>query len=220
MLKQLTFYALFACLFQGFLFLNRNDIIAEYKPLLTERVNNYSAEYAEAAAEYTLTLEEIKNQTWATVASMNTQIATLKQTIVTALNVSSDDDAVVACLTAQQTAANALSSVAINSTCWVGVSYPDLATARDALHLLATIPNGTIEACTSLNPLPSQDELFLDCITHKILDLDELNDVLTANFTTVKTETLDTSVGCLADQSTLVSEQINEIDFEVTLCMS
>ena len=151
---------------------------------------------------------------------MTSQIATIKATIVQAQNISENNTAALNCLTRQQTAANDLTPVPINSTCWVGVTYPDFAAARDAIGTLAGIPAITISACTTLNPLPNQDELFLNCITDKILDLDEQFEQLESNFTEVRTDTINTSVECISDQSALITSKIVEINFQVTLCLS
>ena len=186
---------------------------------MTERANNFTIEFNTASTDYPEVVDKIKNETWTAVAALNNQIATLKTTISTDIAAATESD-VINCLSGQQTAANELSSDAINSTCWVGVTYPDLESARDALGILAQIPNNTIDACASLNPLPSQDQQFVNCISHKILDLDLMNDALVRNFTAVKEQTLNSRTACFAEQTGVLSQQINDINFQVTLCMS
>ncbi|KAJ3657872.1 hypothetical protein Zmor_009648 [Zophobas morio] len=220
MLKSLLAYALLACLFQGYLLLDRNEIVAEYQPFLDNKTIDFTDAYNLSAKEYSLIIAQIKNNTWTAVATMTSQIAAIKATIVQAQNISENNTAALNCLTRQQTAANDLTPVPINSTCWVGVTYPDFAAARDAIGTLAGIPAITISACTTLNPLPNQDELFLNCITDKILDLDDQFEQLQSNFTEVRTDTINTSVECISDQSALITSKIVEINFQVTLCLS
>jgi hypothetical protein len=205
---------------QGYHCLDRQAIIDEYTPMLAERTTNYTTESDAAITETDLIIAEMRNDVVTAMSTMNTQIANLKTQITNATKTYENNTDVVSCANATIPAANALSAVPINSTCWVGVTFPELGSARDAFATLAEVPGITISSCADLNPLPSQDELFLDCITHKILDLDEQITLVENNFLDEKASALNETVNCIQGQNSLIIQQINEIHYQLSLCLS
>jgi hypothetical protein len=188
--------------------------------MLAERTTNYTTESDAAITETDLIIAEMRNDVVTAMSTMNTQIANLKTQITNATKTYENNTDVVSCANATIPAANALSAVPINSTCWVGVTFPQLGSARDAFATLAEVPGITISSCADLNPLPSQDELFLDCITHKILDLDEQITLVENNFLDEKASALNETVNCIQGQNSLIIQQINEIHYQLSLCLS
>ncbi|KAJ3630223.1 hypothetical protein MTP99_011428 [Tenebrio molitor] len=219
-MSKLLAVLVLATLFQGYYCLDRQAIIDEYTPMLAERTTNYTTESDAAITETDLIIAEMRNDVVTAMSTMNTQIANLKTQITNATKTYENNTDVVSCANATIPAANALSAVPINSTCWVGVTFPELGSARDAFATLAEVPGITISSCADLNPLPSQDELFLDCITHKILDLDEQITLVENNFLDEKASALNETVNCIQGQSSLIIQQINEIHYQLSLCVS
>lgn len=205
---------------QGYLFINRDDIINEYQPILIEKAANFSKAAATIHTEGKIVEEVLKNDTLTAIALMNTQIANIKKTIVDAKNASANKTSVLNCLSIQEKAAAGLTAAGINTTCWVPVDFSDLRARETDFDTLAKIPNNTLSACGTLDPLPSQDDLFLDCITNKILDLDSQLGIVNQNFINSKNSIVTSTVECITSQTGLIAEKINEINFQVTLCLS
>lgn len=205
---------------QGLNCLDRNEILNQYQPLLMDRAANFTAEAAISKSQYNVILVQIENDTLTAISLMTTQIANIKTTIAEAKTASANKTQTTSCLNVQQTAANLLTAAPLNSSCYFMKTYPELLDATNAMAILAAIPNNTISACTTLNPLPSQDELYFRCISDKIMDLDEEVEILRGDWEDSKTSVIQTVVQCLADQSSLLVQKINEINFQVTLCIS
>jgi hypothetical protein len=205
---------------QGYYSLDRQAIIDEYTPMLAERTTNYTTESDAAVTETDLIIDEMRNDVVTAMTTMNTQIANLKTQLTNASATYENNTDVVECVDAIVPTVNAISAVPINSTCWVGVTFPELNSARNAFATLAEVPGITISTCAVLNPLPSQDELFLDCITHKILDLDEQITLVENNFLDEKVSAFNKTVDCIEGQNSLIIQQINQSHYQLSLCLS
>ncbi|KYB28168.1 hypothetical protein TcasGA2_TC032935 [Tribolium castaneum] len=218
---NLVTVVILGALLQGNFCLNRQDIIDEYTPILAEKTANFSQDAKTIHSELVVVENILKNDTLSTISFLNTQIASLKQTIADAKKQSANKTTVLNCLSVQEKAAAQLSADAINTTCWANADFSALSGAENDLKTLALIPNNTISACQTLDPLsPSQDQLFLDCITEKILDLDAQIEIVENNFAAVKNATVTSTIKCITDQSAPIAAKINEISFQVTLCLS
>ncbi|KAH0807968.1 hypothetical protein GEV33_014823 [Tenebrio molitor] len=119
-MSKLLSVLVLATLFQGYHSLDRQAIIDEYTPMLAERTTNYTTESDAAITEYDLIIAEMRNDVLTATSTMNTQIANLKTQITNATKTYENNTDVVSCANATIPAANALSAVPINSTCWVG----------------------------------------------------------------------------------------------------
>ncbi|RZB40447.1 uncharacterized protein BDFB_008840 [Asbolus verrucosus] len=194
--------------------LDRDEIIKEYQPILTEHSINLTNEYMLAIVEVKFVIDQLQNDTIGIVTLLNSQITALQTTISDAEEQAAEKPDALACLQVQETAAAKLSTTIINQTCWNDNAFIPLDSAEEYYLMLSQVPNATITSCGNLDPLPSQDELFLSCISDKVLDLNTQLAYLKSNFASASTSVMQTFLQCLADQSAAIAQQINAISFQ------